>query len=384
MAIGCVSDLRKTGRITRKTIRERLMKMKNWMKYTLCAAGGALAAGLIFAAGYLLWEKEPEQLSAQPQATEEIINQISRESEAFDNDRQDGIYTLLLVGNDDGNGNTDTMIICRFDTVNNSVDLVNIPRDTLVNLDWQVRKLNAVYWNAVSGGEKGIEALSEQMKRLCGFETDCYAVVDIDVFEEAVDLMGGVWFDVPVDMDYEDPSQNLSIHISKGYQKLDGEQAMGVVRFRDSYYDGDLGRIQVQQQFLSAAAKQLLSLGNIPNLTKLARLLEENTDTNLSSANIAWFVRRFMQCDSENIRFHTAPNIPEEVNGLSYTFLDLEPWLELVNSSLSPYKTPVTAENVDIVYLSCGDICCTRKLQGPWYYVSAAEKNSAIFANAIG
>jgi len=288
----------------------------------------------------------------------------------------------LLVGNDDGNGNTDTIILSRFDTENNTIHLVSIPRDTIVNLDWRVRKLNAVYWSAANSGENGIEALNEQIKRLTGFSPDCYAVVDMDVVEQAVDLLGGVWFDVPWDMDYEDASQNLSIHISKGYQKLDGEQAMGVVRFRDTYSDGDLGRIQVQQQFLSAAAEQFLTLGSIPNIQKLAKLLEEGTDTNLSAANIAWFVRQFLQCDSEDISFSTAPNVPEMVAGLSYTFLDLEPWLELVNSSLSPYKSPVTEANVDLVYLSGGNVKCTRQLQGAWYYQVDNEQYN--FVPALG
>jgi len=138
----------------------------------------------------------------------------------------------------------------------------------------------------------------------------------------------------------------------------------------------------VQQQFLSAAAEQFLTLGSIPNIQKLAKLLEEGTDTNLSAANIAWFVRQFLQCDSEDISFSTAPNVPEMVAGLSYTFLDLEPWLELVNSSLSPYKSPVTEANVDLVYLSGGNVKCTRQLQGAWYYQVDNEQYN--FVPALG
>lgn len=356
------------------------MKNKAWFKYVLWAAGGlAVCAGIVLGI-YFSWEKEPEIPPAPVQTVEPTarIQQAESTETAFENVRHDGIYTLLLVGNDDGNGNTDTIILSRFDTARNTVDIVSIPRDTIVNLDWRVRKLNAVYWSAVNDGQVGIEALSEQIKRLTGFKPDCYAVVDMDVVEQAVDLVGGIWFDVPWDMDYEDPSQQLSIHVEKGYQKLDGEQAMGVIRFRDTYSDGDLGRIQVQQQFLKAAAEQVLTAGNIPNIQKLAKLLEEGTDTNLSAANVAWFIRQFMQCEAEDINFMTAPNVPEMVAGLSYTFLELEPWLELVNSSLNPYKSPVTEANVDLVYLSAGEVKCTRELQGEWYYRVYTENSGLV------
>lgn len=355
------------------------MKNKSWFKYALWAAGGlALCAGIALCA-YFSWEKKPEVISSPVQtAPPSPITQAEDGELAFENPRHDGVYTLLLVGNDDGNGNTDTIILSRFDTENKRIDLVSIPRDTIVNLDWRVRKLNAVYWSAVSEGEEGIEALSRQIKRLTGFSPDCYAVVDMEVVEQAVDLLGGVWFEVPWDMDYEDPSQQLSIHIKQGYQQLSGEQAMGVLRFRDTYSDGDLGRIQVQQQFMKAAAEQFLTLGNIPNIQKLAELLEQGTDTNLSAANIAWFIRQFLRCGAEDINFVTAPNVPEMVAGLSYTFLELEPWLELVNSSLNPYKSPVTPANVDLVYLSGGEVMCTRQLQGEWYYRVYTEKGGLV------
>ena len=317
---------------------------------------------------YMLWEKAPEisdeapaQVSAQP------VNSDSESDDtgtAFSTDRQDGVYTVLLVGNDDGNGNTDTIIVGKIDTVQHKMDFVSIPRDTLVNISWNIRKINAVYWGTVNSGGVGIDGLRQQVKNLLGFDVDCYAVIDLDVFIDTVNALGGIYFDVPCDMDYEDSSQNLYIHVKAGYQLLDGETAMGVVRFRSGYANGDLGRVEMQQKFLKAAASQFITLGNIPNISKVTQILGDGMDTNLSAANIAFFLRQALQCKSEDINFYTMPNSPDMVQGLSYTFVQLYDWLDMINAHLNPYTTPITAANVDIVYRSGGAICCTGELRG--------------------
>ena len=317
---------------------------------------------------YMLWEKAPD---VEPEAPKAISTEKTSDSdvEPVSPDRQQDSYTILLVGNDDGNGNTDTILVGRLDTVNHTMDFVSIPRDTLVNLDWNVRKINAVYAGTANSGGVAIDGLKTQIRNLIGFNVDCYAVIDLDVFVDTVDLMGGVWFDVPQAMHYEDPGQNLYIHIDAGYQCLNGEQAMGVVRYRSGYANGDLGRIEMQQQFLKAVATQFIRLGNIPNISQVVSLLAKNMDTDLSAANIAFFLRQALLCDSENINFHTMPNTPDMVYGLSYTFVELDPWLEMINQCLNPYNASVTAANLDVVYKSGGTILSTSgNLRGSWYY----------------
>ena len=325
---------------------------------------------------YMLWEKAPD---VEPEAPKAISAEKDTDSgvEAVSPDRQQDSYTILLVGNDDGNGNTDTIIVGRLDTVNHTMDFVSIPRDTIVNLDWNVRKINAVYAGTANSGGVAIDGLKAQIRNLIGFNVDCYAVIDLNVFVDVVDLMGGIWFDVPQAMHYEDPGQNLYIHIDAGYQCLNGQQAMGVVRYRSGYANGDLGRIETQQKFLKAAASQFISLGNIPNISQVVSLLAKNMDTDLSAANIAFFLRQALMCSSENVNFHTMPNTPDMVCGLSYTFVELEPWLEMINQCLNPYNATVTAANLDAVYKSGGTVLSTSgNLRGAWYY-SAVPTTSA-------
>ncbi len=324
-------------------------------------------------ASYFLWERAPElgvEEGLAVPAAEEPSAPPTAEMTSVMAPQERRSYTLLLVGNDDGNGNTDTILVARLDTMAHRLDIVSLPRDTYVNVSWNIRKLNAIYAGTVNAGGVGIEGLKQQVKNLLGFGVDCYAVVDLDLFIEAVDRIGGVDFDVPQDMDYDDPAQGLSIHLKAGPQHLDGRQAMGVVRYRSGYVNGDLDRVAVQQSFLKAAASQILKSG-LPQLKELAVLLYENMETDLYAANIAFFLRQALLCDSENIRFATMPNIPADVAGLSYTFVDLEPWLQMINERLNPFDMVVTQENLDVVYKVPGGFGCTTGTpRGEWYLYS--------------
>ena len=334
-----------------------------------------------------MWEKPPAPASAVPvQAAVPRVEAAPAESvteeelpagEAVPTARQNGIYTLLLVGSDDGNGNTDTLILGRIDTEKHRMDFVNIPRDTLINSPWEVRKINAVYWGARNQGGDGIAALKQQIARLTGFEPDCCAVVDLELFQEAVDAVGGIWFDVPMAMDYEDASQDLAIHLQPGYQLLNGEQAMGLCRFRSGYVMGDLGRIDMQQQFLKACVSQFLTLGNIPHVTGLLRLLSERLETDLSAANLAFFLRQFLACRAEDICFHTAPGTPEIIAGYSYEVLELDRWLELINRALNPFDTPITWDRLDLVYRSGDGYAGTAGLRDADYYLRGKSQQTA-------
>ena len=66
--------------------------------------------------------------------------------------------------------------------------------------------------------------------------------------------------------------------------------------------------------------------------------------------------------------FHTAPNTPQDVHELSYTFLDLYDWLDMINTTINPYTSPVTEGKLDLVYLHNGAACCTTVLNGSYYY----------------
>ena len=247
--------------------------------------------------------------------------------------RKKGCYTFLIAGKDRAAGLTDTVLVGMLDTENKSLKFVSIPRDTAVNVAYRPKKMNQYYAAAENNGKDGVEALIGGAEQILGYRVDSYALFDVEVFVELIDAMGGIDFDVPVDMDYDDPSQNLSIHVQKGYQHLNGYQTMGVFRFRNTYANGDIGRIDVQHQMLKAMMSQFLKLHNIPNLNKLIDIYEKEVTTNLSAGNVMFYVKEFLKLDESAISFETIPaNYNGVKNGMSYVFIHVDEWLEYLNT----------------------------------------------------
>ncbi|MBQ0135016.1 MAG: LCP family protein, partial [Clostridiales bacterium] len=160
------------------------------------------------------------------------------------------------------------------------------------------------------------------------------------------------------------PTIGRSYSIPAGHQHLNGYNALGVVRFRHNtdgsgYPNGDLGRVQTQQAFAIALAKQMLSLGNIPNLGKIIDIMTSNLKTNLSSGNMAYYAQEFMKLSSEDITFSTMPYEPVYIRGGSYVSCQLGPWIQMLNEKLNPYYQDITEENLDILTYVNGNFYAT-------------------------
>lgn len=154
----------------------------------------------------------------------------------------------------------------------------------MINASWDIKKINSVY----SRYNDGIGALKKQVKTLIGFTPDFYVKVDLEMFVELVDLVGGVEFYVPQDMNYDDDWQDLHIHLEEGLQVLDGEKAMELVRFR-RYAEGDIKRVEVQQNFMKALIKECLSLEHWGKIKAYIDLAMDNVQTDLEFGSVVWF-----------------------------------------------------------------------------------------------
>ena len=197
---------------------------------------------------------------------------------------------------------------------------MSIPRDTYAPA-YVVPKINSAY-GAVGGGEKGMEQLMEQVKNVIGFLPDGYALVDLGAFVEAVDLLGGLDFDVPMDMDYDDPDQNLFIHLRAGEQHLTGEQLMWVVRFRSGYANADIGRTEVQRAVLKTAMKQWLRPKTLAALPGLWRIYQENLTTDLSVRNIVWIARVLLKSMGGDMEANVLPGYAAMAGDASVYMVD--------------------------------------------------------------
>ena len=277
--------------------------------------------------------------------------------------RKDGVYTFLVAGTDQISNNTDTIMIGSFDTVNHKLNIVSIPRDTLINIQHEVKKANsayhyAAYYKNVEGSSyyncDPVESMRKELvKSMLGFDVDKYVLVNLNAAAEVVDAIGGVEFDLPIDMNYDDPAQDLHIHFKAGQQHLTGQQAMEVVRFRHNNNGGgyplqDLDRIKTQQAFLSAVADKMFSLQSVVKIPEFARIFSENVKSDLAVGEMIWFGNQALDIGTENIRFTTLPGEAKTVYGGSYYVLDREACLALFNESFNPYKAALSLSDLDI------------------------------------
>ena len=124
--------------------------------------------------------------------------------------RKDGYYTFLVAGQDVISGSTDTMILISYDTKNKEIHAISLLRDTMINTSSSSKRLNSVY--ARNKGSKdlpdrqrvenGMNALRQEVSKLTGIYPDFYVMIQWEAVGELVDAIGGVYFEVPFDMDY--------------------------------------------------------------------------------------------------------------------------------------------------------------------------------------
>ena len=260
---------------------------------------------------------------------------------------REGVYNILICGTDDDGYRTDTIIVAHLDEETHDVALMSVPRDTVVLTgNGGIMKINSVY---AGGGADGMARLSKRLGAMLGFELDGYVLVNLEAFRETVDLVDGVEFDVPQDMYYQDPTQNLHIDLKAGKQLLDGEKAMELVRFRKGYASQDIQRTKVQQEFLRALAKKVLSVSSLTKLKEFADVFNTYVTTDLTVGNMLYFAKALMQCDFDAMKTYTLEGEGAMINGGSYYPLYAGKLVQVVNESFNPYDAPVTLDTVNVI-----------------------------------
>ncbi len=260
-------------------------------------------------------------------------------------ERKSDFFTMLVVGTDAASMSTDTIILASFDIENNKLNMMSIPRDTIVNTNRSNKKINCAY--ASANGD--IYALYDEIESITGVRPDKYVIVSVDGFVKLIDEVGGITVDVPIDMHYNDPTQDLVIDIDKGVQTLDGYDAMGFMRYRKTYVEGDIGRIKMQQTFINAAIKKLLTPSTFVKIPELAEIFSETVETDLTVGNIIWLGKRLISMNTEeDVKTHMLPGYAEYYHQLSYYFPKKDELLLLINEFYNPYTTPI--EELDLFH----------------------------------
>lgn len=340
--------------------------LTGWKRTAAIAAGCVVVLALVVVGLWKALVVSPDvSEKTKPAATDtedtekETGNEETGDEPSTANGRKEDYFTFLLVGEDTSSGSTDTIMLASYDVKNQQVSLMSIPRDTMVNVSWDLKKINSVYSTKESNGG-GMENLKKQVSYLTGVMPDFYVIVQWEAVGEIVEALGGVYFDVPFNMNYDDPYQDLHIHQEKGYRLLNGEDAMEVVRWRknnDGTNYGDTTRVEVQQAFLKALAEQCLKLGNWTKVSAFAKIFAENVETDLPLNNLLWFAQQAMGLDMENLNVMTIPGNYNSYawsrtykNNQSYVFVYPEETVEMVNQYFNPYTEEITEDDLQIMY----------------------------------
>lgn len=227
------------------------------------------------------------------------------------------IQVLVMgVSTDNGGKLTDTIIVGTYDPKNQKASLLSIPRDTFVGKNIKTGggndKINALYQRSP---EKTLEAVN----KVTGLDIKYYVVVDNQALMKLVDTIGGVEFDVPRDMKYDDPSQDLHINLKKGLQTINGEKAEQLLRFRHNndgstysseYGDNDLGRMKTQRNFIVETIKQTITAKNVFKVKDIIDIAYEYIETNLSIGTIKDYVPYAVNINAEEIKSAVLPGAP--------------------------------------------------------------------------
>lgn len=177
---------------------------------------------------------------------------------------------------------SDTMLVASIDPVSKKGYLFSIMRDTYVKIpDHDKDRINTAITH---GPNTAMKAVSD----LLGIPIQYYVYTDFQGFIALVDAVGGIDFEVEKDMHYTSAADNheYDIDLKQGMQHLDGQTALGYVRFRHDAMS-DFARTERQRNFLSAVADKLKSTTNIMNLPSILNKVNPYVDTNLS-VNDMW------------------------------------------------------------------------------------------------
>ena len=227
---------------------------------------------------------------------------------------------ILVIGQ--SQNLTDTIMLCSYDPKTQDASMLSIPRDTFVgknkNYATGSDKINAIY-------QTSPDLLLKKVNEITGLDIKYYIKVDTKGLRDLVDSVGGIYFDVPIDMNYDDSSQDLHIHLKAGYQLLNGDKAEQVVRFRHNndgssysleYGDQDLGRMRTQRALITEVVKQLVKPESITKVDEYIRIANENLESNFSLWNLKDYAPYAIDFKTENIRSGSLPGAPEKCNGV--------------------------------------------------------------------
>lgn len=244
----------------------------------------------------------------------------------------EGPVNILIMGLDEYEGRSDVILLLNYSPEAGKLNMLSVARDTRVYVKGKAVKINALFG---IGGER---LVTRGVEKITGLPVDYYLTMNFAGFRKIVDALGGVEFDVPFDMDYDDPDQDLHIHLRKGRQILDGRKAEQLVRYRkgnkrgEGYEDGDIGRIKMQQEFLKEMVRQKAKLKYISKIDDIFYIIKDHVRTNAKIGDISRYIGYIKNMRDEDIKTFTLPGEAVFIGDASYFLHDGKKTAELIES----------------------------------------------------
>ncbi len=297
---------------------------KPFRKITLClllAAGAVTASAPISRALQNTVQKIDQEVWAVGARAVDSAEDLLEAGGALGDRLTQNTVTFLVTGIDSALGGSDVIMLVTLEAHTGDVRILQIPRDTYINRPGsRHHKLNSVYATAAADarnrGQDAKEAahtanraLLSFLERSFGVEIHHYLSIDTKGLRALVDAVGGIKLTVPMDIDYDDNSQNLHIHLAAGEQVLNGAAAEQFVRYRSGYQTADYGRMDAQKIFLSALFQKLRSDLSLPEVLQVTSACYRHLICDLSAADLMPLIRAGLQTSAERIRMITLKGI---------------------------------------------------------------------------
>lgn len=264
-----------------------------------------------------------------------------------------GEFRILILG--ESTGLTDTIIVASYNPLTQKASMLSIPRDTFTGENtYSARASHKI--NSLAGGGETPEKTLKEINEITGLDIEYYVYVDTEALVEIVDAIGGLEFNVPINMKYDDSSQDLHINFKAGKQKLTGEEVEELVRFRHNndgstypyeYGIEDYGRMHTQRDVIVELAKQVLDTKNISEITEIINIIKKYIKTNVDFTHATKYLPYAINFDLSAISTEQLPGESKMLNGISFFLHDEEKTEELINEKFLNLTTDESINDIN-------------------------------------
>ena len=272
-------------------------------------------------------------------------------------DMDKGKINVLVLGVDKDGLRTDAMMLVSYDIIDASANIMSIPRDTQIKVKNRkvTRKINEIHAmhdseNNILGPMGSIKAVTQ----LTSIPIHYYIEFNFDAIDKITDVLGPIEFDVPdiegngKGMNYDDPAQDLHIHLKPGLQMLEGNEVQQFLRYRKSNSgngDGsDTSRVERQQEFIKAIIDQKVDFSLIVKLPAIYGAMTDNIDTNFTASGVTKYAKYLDGLTSDKVETFNLPGESKRTNAGWYYVCDLEKTKDLVFDSFDYAANDISNE----------------------------------------